>query len=292
MNGDGFGDVAVGIPNHSADRGITFIIFGNGSGINLNQDLYTFVSKPTTGFRIFPVSVGTQFGISISSAGDVNGDGRDDLIVGAWGGDVGSLNDAGISYVIFGRKVTSTANAFTDIQLPDAELDLAVGFRILGGFANLYSGYCVSGAGDVNHDGIDDVVIGGLNSGVVYVVFGKNMTGSTTAFGDVFLSTITTSSTIGFRILAEIFGQMFGYSVSRAGDLNGDGISDIIIGAYLADPPGLVADSNAGISYVIFGHTVPLTTAWSEIQLLNAALANTVGFRILGAAEGDFSGAH
>eukprot|EP01032_Pedospumella_encystans_P026869 gene26869-30375_t len=57
MNGDGFGDVAVGIPNHSADRGMTFIIFGNGSGINSNQDLYTFVSKPTTGFRIFPVSV-------------------------------------------------------------------------------------------------------------------------------------------------------------------------------------------------------------------------------------------
>ena len=82
-----------------------------------------------------------------------------------------------------------------------------------------------------------------------------------------------------------------GYSVGAAGDVNGDGVDDIIIGAPLADPPN---GADAGIAYVIFGRSLALQVSYpfSDIQLTNgvSALHSSVGFRILGAAIGDWCG--
>ncbi len=114
------------------------------------------------------------------------------------------------------------------------------------------SGRSVAGAGDVNGDGFADVMIGAPNAdppsqsgaGSSYVVFGK-ASGFTSAIN---LSTLNGSN--GFRLDGVVAGDYSGRSVAGAGDVNGDGFADVMIGAHFADPP---SQTNAGSSYVVFG---------------------------------------
>ncbi|WP_036532915.1 integrin alpha, partial [Neosynechococcus sphagnicola] len=98
---------------------------------------------------------GDASGHSVSSAGDINGDGIDDLIIGAVRADPNGKTNAGQSYVVFGTTsgFSSTLNLST--------LNGSNGFVINGINASDFSGQSVSGAGDVNGDGIDDLIIGG-----------------------------------------------------------------------------------------------------------------------------------
>jgi FG-GAP repeat protein len=126
----------------------------------------------------------------------------------------------------------------------------ADGFKISGVATDDYSGRSVSDAGDINGDGIDDLIIGaraadpnGTSSGASYVVFGSS---------GGFLANLNLSAldgTNGFRISGVAADDLSGRSVSAAGDIDGDGIDDLIIGAFLADPNG----SSSGASYVVFG---------------------------------------
>ncbi|HAX75252.1 MAG TPA: hypothetical protein DCY88_05300, partial [Cyanobacteria bacterium UBA11372] len=184
---------------------------------------------------------------SVSSAGDVNGDGLDDLIIGAWGADFNGTN-SGSSYVVFGSK-----SGFSS-SLNLSSLNGSNGFAINGIAADDGSGTSVSSAGDVNGDGIDDLIIGAWgadpngisNSGQSYVVFG-----SKSGFGAIFnLSNLNGYN--GFAINGIAVGDGAS-SVSSAGDVNGDGFGDVIIGAAGADPNG----SNSGQSYVVFGFATP-----------------------------------
>ncbi|OJA03021.1 integrin alpha, partial [Bathymodiolus thermophilus thioautotrophic gill symbiont] len=113
------------------------------------------------------------------------------------------------------------------------------------------SGYSVSSAGDVNGDGLDDLIVGAYqadpdnksDAGKSYVVFGKV---------DKNAVNLSALGTGGFVINGESAGDNSGISVSSAGDVNGDGLDDLIVGAYQADPDN---KSNAGKSYVVFGKT-------------------------------------
>ncbi len=129
------------------------------------------------------------------------------------------------------------------------------GFVIMGNNANEESGNAVAGAGDVNGDGLADLIIGVAKSdigtdvdiGRAYVVFGKSNDNNAINLSDI------AAGTGGFVINGQSAGDKFGTSVSSAGDVNGDGLSDLIVGASEADFSASTLD--AGKSYVIFGKT-------------------------------------
>ncbi|MER2513304.1 MAG: hypothetical protein ABTQ25_12965 [Nitrosomonas ureae] len=224
------------------------------------------------GFRLDGEAAGHQSGYSVSSAGDVNGDGFDDVIIGAFGaGPNGSFS--GSSYVVFGK-----ASGF-DAAMNLSALDGSNGFRLNGEAAFDHSGRSVSNAGDVNGDGFDDVIIGapsadpnGLDSGSSYVVFGK-------ASGfDAAMNLSALDGSNGFRLNGEAAFDHSGRSVSNAGDVNGDGFDDVIIGAPGADPN---ADFRSeGSSYVVFGRASGFDAAMNL-----STLDGSNGFRL----DGEFT---
>lgn len=127
------------------------------------------------------------------------------------------------------------------------ELQLSQGFRIFGASAGDNLGNSVSAAGDVNGDGVADVIVGAFSkdgeAGMTYVIFGQRSRAS-----DVFLSSMVTGRYTGFRIRGAATGDRSGISVGSAGDVNGDGIGDIVVGAALADPTTLEVSDEPGRS--------------------------------------------
>jgi hypothetical protein len=238
------------------------VVFGKATGL-ANLDLASL--SAADGFRLTGVAAGDYGGRSVSAAGDINGDGFDDLIVGAQLTDPNGLSEAGSAYVVFGK-----ASGFgTSFGL--SSLDGTNGFRVDGDFDGETIGFSVSRAGDVNDDGFDDVIIGGPEQqGVAYVVFGK-----ATGFADsIDLAALTTSD--GFRIDGATPADRLGWSVSDAGDVNGDGIADVIIGAPTSD---------AGRAYVVFGQATGFGTGLNV-----SSLDGINGFRLDGETTGFYAG--
>ena len=222
----------------------------------------------SNGFTINGVSAGDYSGTSVSIAGDINGDGIDDLVIGA---PYASTNAeyAGSAFVVFGND-----NGFPN-PLNLSSLDGSNGFVINGANAGDYSGASVNAGGDINGDGIDDLVIGAPGSspgeayaGASYVVFGSDQDWDSA----VELSSLDGGN--GFVINGVNAYDESGVSVSAAGDINGDGIDDLVIGAPYA---------GSGAAYVVFGRAVGET--WDSALELSS-LDGSNGFAISGASPG------
>jgi hypothetical protein len=277
FNGDGLDDFIIGASNSSPNgllSGGAYVVFGTHAGFPSSLNLPDL--DGTDGFKIRGEAAGDDAGIAVSGAGDVNGDGKDDLIIGAPGAAVGTGFDGGAAYIVFG---TNQSPAVLTLSSFDGE-----GVKIEGDSANSGFGLSVSGAGDFNGDGFDDVLIGAptaspagaanVATGASYVIFGGRALSS-----PISVSALTFTS--GFRINGEAAGDSFGISASSAGDVNGDSLDDIIIGASGADS----RQPNTGASYVIFGSksfTGPVTLA---------NLNGSNGFKVTGENSGDASGA-
>jgi Ca2+-binding RTX toxin-like protein len=262
VNGDGFDDLIVGAngadPNGNPNSGAAYVVFGKAGVFDPNINLSAL--NGTNGFRISGEVEWDQAGNSVSSAGDVNGDGFDDVIVGAQYADPNG-SSSGAAYVVFGKAGGFSAT----IDL--STLNGTTGFQISGEAAFDYAGYSVSFAGDVNGDGIDDLIVGtagGITSCEAYVIFGN--AGGFSANLD--LSTL--NGTTGFQISLEEWGSNLGLSVSAAGDVNGDGYDDIIVGDY-----------GTGAAFVVFGKAGEFSVSFDL-----STLKGTTGFQISGDGEG------
>ncbi|MES1022475.1 hypothetical protein ABN584_06190 [Gloeocapsa sp. BRSZ] len=229
--------------NGEADELIA-IIQGS-SSLSLNGNYFKFTDNEfnlsslngNNGFVIKGINEFDRSGGSVSNAGDVNGDGFDDILIGAYNANLIGQFATGASYVVFGK-----ASGF-DASLELATLDGSNGFAINGIDELDSTGFSVSNAGDVNGDGFADLIIGAyrgnLGTGTSYVVFGK-----ATGFGAT-LDLATLNGSNGFAINGGYTGNRFGFSVSSAGDIDGDGFDDLII----AETGG----KGFGVSYVVFG---------------------------------------
>ena len=244
------------------------------------------------GFKITGLNEFDYVGFSVSSAGDINGDDFDDILIGAPGEDR-DANPNGFTYVLFGGEGGSFA---ASIDL--ATLDGSDGFRFAGREERDYAGTSVSGAGDVNGDGFNDLIIGAPeadpivgnevgNEGETFIIFGGPNVGGA---GRPFMDTNLFDGSTGFTIDGIVEGDQSGYSVSGAGDVNGDGFTDLLIGAHRADPNG----SQSGESYIVFGGSgLSVLDAADGAMDGNIDLSNldgTNGFVLNGIVAGDQSG--
>ena len=251
VNGDGYSDIIVAAyfyDNGQADEGVAFIYHGSAAGIN------------TTAASILESNqADARMGIAVSCAGNVNGDGYSDVIVGAWRYDNGQT-DEGVAFVYHGSAsgINTTAAAMVESNQ-----------------ANAWLGFSVAAAGDVNGDGYSDVIVGAfqynngqVGEGVAFVYHGS-------ATG------INTAAATGLE--ANQANAAFGYAVAGAGDLNGDGYSDVIIGVVNYDN----GQTDEGAVFIYHGSAAGITTTLQAVLEINQAGAQ-MGYSV--ALAGDVNG--
>lgn len=281
INDDGLGDVVVAAWSQSGEVGRVYVVFGKITGGQVGLGSLTDLEA---GFEITGEALDDLAGTSIAGAGDVNGDGRPDILIGAPGAS-SKGQSSGTSYVVFG-KVGVAPVFLEDVALGDG------GFSIEGEAAQHFSGHSVQSAGDVNGDGLADLIIGaygaepnGLFSGRAYVVFGRSA-GKPTQ-----LAKIAAGMGQGFVMNGAAELDFAGSAVASAGDVNGDGFADVIVGAYGSDING----DASGRAYVVFGKPDPTPVDLSAVAggLGGFAIDGELPFDQAGAAvagAGDFNG--
>lgn len=284
VNNDGYADMIVGIPNiaqmcyggnlnYYQYYGISFISYGgpNIVGTTLSENI--LITDPTT--CNYPTFSNTALGYSVSGIGDFNKDGYSDVAI--------SSKDNSNVYIIFGDSTLNNINVNS--------LTSSQGFTI----STDYKATQVSGIGDINNDGYADIIIGASSAtpslksqaGISYVIYG--VANSSTQYSSLSTSTLTSSQ--GFSISGAYSYDNSGYSVAKAGDVNGDGYADIIIGAPIVTSSYSTTFKSA--AYIIYGG-VNLTNInlaslkpSQGISIISSSYADQFGYSV--SSAGDFN---
>lgn len=231
INGDGYADIIVGAPlaaGGGTQRGMVYVFLGSASGL-ADCNLASSCTAPAS---IAGATDNGNFAYSVSSAGDVNGDGFDDVIVGEYNFESAPGVYPGAAYVFFGGSaltgnLTAAANANVTI-VGDADKD--------------YLGWSVASAGDVNNDGFDDVIVSANGNPPYYVSIFHG--------GSSFTGDLTPAANGNTRLVGQASPGSFGRSVNTAGDINGDGFDDVLVGASFEANTGTL---RAGAAYLYLG---------------------------------------
>lgn len=293
VNGDGYDDILLGAehddPNGS-NSGSTYLIFGKASGWSSEIVLDTASLNSGVGVEFNGDDTGDKLGYAVAKTpGDFNGDGYDDILMSAYKHD-GSGSDIGSIYLLWGKSGVFTHPMDTNDMNFTGDGDVAVKFE--GNDDDVFAGYSLSSAGDFNGDGIDDIMIGApeeytaTGNGMIYITFGK-----TSGWSDSAITLEHTNSYFngvnGVRIVGkDVSGyQWAGNAVDTAGDFNGDGIGDVIIGAKYSSTDSN-SENDSGAAYIVFGSAGPWTGNTENSMILDD-LDGTNGFLIDGEDEGD-----
>jgi len=224
LNGDGYDDLLVGASGTNESRGRAYVYYGTRNGVG---------ADPSTEMQKKHGSADDWFGAAVAGAGDVNGDGYDDVIIGASGSDRPG-EDWGVAHLYMGGATGIRARKPVVLSAPRLH-------------RYDHFGFAVTGAGDLNNDGYAEVVVGtpgldmagtepGTDRGAVYIFHGSDVG-------------VLDAGATRLEAPVPLDHDRFGWAVAAAGDVDGDGFGDLLVGAPGKDAP----IDDGGTAYVYRG---------------------------------------